>query len=611
MVGESVRASLRDLALQRLGHDHAVVVRFFREQLADAFPRAAPLVVLEGLVTEQESGRRASRVQVRRRRTVLRFHDAAAAPLDQDAVLLSEGLAAELSAAAGKSIILRVENASAIPIESLHGRKDDVGRSVRLIVRGILPRERLGEFSLNPRQGSVRALFVPLGRLQRLLDQPGRANAVIIAGGDAAGAERVLRDAVTVDDFGLRLRALEEQQVLALESRSTIIGDAVAEAAVTAAERLGMTPILTLTYLANSIRSNDREIPYSLVTALDLAGIGLARSGGDAPAPDAIFLNEWAARDLDTRVGDKVAIGYYMWESEGRLLRRGPLASRWRGSCPSSGQLRIVIPCRSTGITDTTRLADWDPPFPIDLRRVRPVDEQYWDRYRTTPKAFISIGRGQALWGSRHGRLTALRVVPAGGLTLDDARAQYERAVRAELAPVQHGFSVYDVRAQSLAASAGATDFGEYFTYFSTFLVVSALLLAGLFFRLGIEQRLQEIGLLQAGGFDPGAIRRLFVAEALVLSIAGGLLGALLAAAYASFIMLGLRTWWVDAVGTTALRLDVAPISLRCGSRRGDCRRLDLVVAAFMAIVFSARPARWWWALNPLRRAQQRGRASR
>ena len=78
------------------------------------------------------------------------------------------------------------------------------------------------------------------------------------------------------------------------------------------------------------------------------------------------------------------------------------------------------------------------------------------------------------------------------------------------------GFSVYDVRAQSLAASTGATDFGEYFTYFSTFLVVSALLLAGLFFKLGVEQRLQEIGLLQALGLDPAAIRRLFVGEALV-----------------------------------------------------------------------------------------------
>ena len=34
------------------------------------------------------------------------------------------------------------------------------------------------------------------------------------------------------------------------------------------------------------------------------------------------------------------------------------------------------------GISDSTDLSDWDPPFPLDLRRVRKVDEDYWDRYR-------------------------------------------------------------------------------------------------------------------------------------------------------------------------------------------------------------------------------------
>ena len=54
----------------------------------------------------------------------------------------------------------------------------------------------------------------------------------------------------------------------------------------------------------------------------------------------------------------------------------------------------------------------------------------------------------------------------------------------------------------ALDASAGATDFGEYFTYFSFFLVVSALMLAVLFFRLGIEQRLRQMGILRAAGYE-------------------------------------------------------------------------------------------------------------
>ena len=81
--------------------------------------------------------------------------------------------------------------------------------------------------------------------------------------------------------------------------------------------------------------------------------------------------------------------------------------------------------------------------------------------------------------------------------------------------------AVFEPRAQALDSAQGSTDFGQYFTYFSFFLVVSALLLTGLFFQLGIEQRLREIGTLRAVGFPAARIRRLFVAEGLVLSIAG------------------------------------------------------------------------------------------
>ena len=57
------------------------------------------------------------------------------------------------------------------------------------------------------------------------------------------------------------------------------------------------------------------------------------------------------------------------------------------------------------------------------------------------------------------------------------------------------------LRNQRVTASAGATDFGAYFSYFSFFLMVAALLLAALFFRLSIEQRASQIGVLRAGGF--------------------------------------------------------------------------------------------------------------
>jgi ABC-type lipoprotein release transport system permease subunit len=591
IVGVSVRASLRDLVLDRLGRtDHAVFASgFFREALSETFEHAAPLVVLDGFVTAQGTGRRASRVQVYAvDGRFWRFHGMDRTPeLSGNDALLSESLASEIGAVPSDSIVLRIENASAIPTESLHGRKDDVGRTVRLTVRDVLGREQLGEFSLKPQQGTVRALFMPLSRMQALLEHSGRVNAILVAGTDKSTTERRLAAGVQLDDFGLRLRALDDRGVISLESDSTILSDAFRAAATDAAERRGMRVIPVLTYLANTIRRDGRQIPYSVITAADLSTLGLGDSKSD---PNGIVLNSWAATDLGAAVGDPIAIDYYVWETEGRLSTR-TADFRVSAIAPMAGAAvdRNLVP-EYPGITDTDRVADWNPPFPIDLRRVRPIDEEYWKRHRATPKAFIPIERGQQLWNSRHGAVTALRIVAGPNVPISQVRDEYEKTLRDRLDPLAMHFSVYDVRAQSLAASTGATDFGEYFTYFSTFLVVAALLLGGLFFKLGIEQRLQEIGLLQALGLTPAAIRRLFVSEGLIVSILGGLIGMAGAAAYAAVIMQGLRTWWVDAVGTTALRLHVAPMPLFAGA-------VAVVLIAMVAI---------WWSLRSLASASTR-----
>ena len=154
--------------------------------------------------------------------------------------------------------------------------------------------------------------------------------------------------------------------------------------------------------------------------------------------------------------------------------------------------------------------------------------------------------------------------------SLEDARRGLVEAVRARLDPLAAGLAARDVRVEALAASRGATDFGEYFLYFSFFLVVSALLLASLFFKLGVEQRVREVGLLRAVGFRVADVRRLFLQEGAVLALAGGVLGLAGALGYAWLIVTGLRTWWVDAVGTTALAVHVS--AAVAGGRRS--RRL-------------------------------------
>ena len=621
LVGSSVRASLRDLALDRLGRvDHVVTAgAFFREELAGELlasealsaaadaaspgPTAAPMIAIEGFVTHQESRSRAGGIQVYGvDDRFWTFHglDGGRGP-EPGEVLLSGGLARELGAAEGDTLLVRVQKPSAIPVSSLHGRRDDLGRTMRLVVDAVLAPAELGEFSFRPQQGFSRAVFVSLERLQRDLELDREANTLLLAGAGAdpaagsppsARIEAALRETTRLADLGLRVRALPESRALAVESTAGLLDDDIVVAARAAADADGLAAEPVLTYLANEIRRGDRATPYSLVTALDPARLGVpppvAEASTSAPAadpagaaPPPIWLNTWTADDLEATPGDVVTLQYYRWADAGALLTE-TADFRVAGVVPMAGLAadRDLAP-EYPGITAATDLSDWDPPFPIDLGLVRPKDEDYWDRYRTASKGFIALDDGRRLWGSRWGQATSLRALPRDGVS-EAAAARYRDAIRSRLDPLAAGFVVYPARELALEASAGVTDFGEYFTYFSFFLVVSALLLASLFFRLGVEQRLREIGALRALGFDERRVRRLFWAESAALSLAGGLVGAAGAVGYAELIMWGLRTWWVDAVGTTLLALHVSVPALAAGIGGG-------MAAAAASIAWSLR----------------------
>ena len=630
LVGTSVRASLRDLALLRLGRvDHVVTSGlFFREALADellasgaleaAATDAVPMIVLEGFVTHQETGRRAGSIQVYgvdERFWIFHGLEAAPAPVP-GAVLVSAGLARELGAAADDTLLVRVQKPSAIPLSSLHGRRDDLGRTMRLRIQQVLASDDFGEFSFRPQQGLSRAVFVSLGRMQRDLGLGRQANTMLLGTGGAAAAavdstaavaaiEAALREQTRLDDLGVRVRVLEGRGQLVVESAAGLLSDDTVVAARTAAAAAGMTDQPILTYLANEIRFGDRVTPYSLVTAFDLEALGLddAALGGTSTDPPPIVLNDWTADDLQAAPGDVISVQYYLWEDAG-VLRIEEAEFRVAAIVPLEGLAadQDFAP-EYPGITEATNVSDWDPPFPIDLDLVRPKDEDYWDEYRTAAKGFLPLGAGQDLWRSRWGQVTSLRVAAPGAelfqislqsgdvaalgvvppLTVaDEVAAGYRTALRSALDPLAAGFVVYPARGLALEAAAGVTDFSEYFTYFSFFLVVSALLLASLFFRLGVEQRLTEIGALRALGFDETRVRHLFWAEGAVLSVAGSLLGVAGAVGYAGLIMWGLRTWWVDAVGTTLLTLHVSSLALGAGLVGGT-------LAAVVSIAWTLR----------------------
>src|SRR5262249_52559695 len=152
-------------------------------------------------------------------------------------------------------------------------------------------------------------------------------------------------------------------------------------------------------------------------------------------------------------------------------------------------------------------------------------DEKFWDEHKTTPKAYITTAAGVKLFGSRFGTVTSVRVAPAAGETPEQTVEKLKRAIRAELDPAAAGVVLRDTPARLAAASKGGTDFGGLFLGFSLFLIGAALLLVGLLFRLNVERRASQVGLLLASGFPPRTVRRMLVVEGMVIAVVGALLG--------------------------------------------------------------------------------------
>ncbi|HTL55334.1 MAG TPA: FtsX-like permease family protein [Candidatus Limnocylindrales bacterium] len=316
--------------------------------------------------------------------------------------------------------------------------------------------------------------------------------------------------------------------------------------------------IRILTYLANLVQCGDRATPYSMVTAAD------APFTPPDMRADEILVNPWLAEDLNLKPGDKLDLVYYAVDSASHLIQRTN-SFRLRGIIPLKGIYadRTLMP-DFPGVAKAESTHQWDTGFPL-VYTIRDKDEAYWKQYRGTPKAFIRLAAGQALWASRFGSLTAIRYEVPNNSLVDSYRDAVYRNLLANLDPATLGFHFEPVREQALKAATEAQDFGELFLGFSLFLVIAALLLMALLFQFSLEQRTTEVGTFLALGFAPQQVRRLLLVEGAALAFAGGILGVLGGIAYAKAMLLGLATIWNSAVAGTQLGFYVTPVTLLIG----------------------------------------------
>jgi ABC-type antimicrobial peptide transport system permease subunit len=535
------------------------------------------------------------------------------------------------------TVSLLIEIPKSIPGESLFGKRD--GESVQLVltVAAILP-DKLGvaRLSLNPSQQLPANAFVSLETLQEALQlnetryrdvkakkvyiNPPRVNTLFVKaksaadrGGDdaplaAEALTQLLDDSLTLEDLRVSVRRNADHEYLSVESDAMILEDTLAGPASKAADDLKLTTSPVLVYLANEIvNANDEsnKLWYSVVAGFDVPmkkPFGPFVFRGKAPSlplkdgeiktggPGEIVLNSWTAEKLDVTIGEQVWIKFHVVGSHGELPETEQ-AFRVAGIVELDNTLandRGLTPV-VRGITDVDSFDDWEQPFPMKLP-VPQRDDDYWEEYHATPKGFISLSAGRELWKSRYGQQTSLRVSKLPGKTLEESALAYEKALLKRIDSEEVGLAFQAIKYDGLQAAGGTTDFSGLFIGFSFFLILSATILIALLFRLGIERRASNIGLLSAIGFSPAQVKRLFFTEGLLVVCLGGLLGVYAAIAYARLMVHGLKTWWYGAIGTKFFEVHVHPASLAIGFG------ISVIVTSIAV----------WWALRQLKNISAR-----
>jgi putative ABC transport system permease protein len=618
IVGDSVRGSLREMSLARLQKidDVLIAMRFVHEdvarELADRpqfkarFETAAPALMLSTTFVAQRGdlSRRAGGVQIfggdERLWQLIGLKPSDLAGND---AVINARLAERLRVHAGDDVSLFIEVPSAIPRESLLGKREGDVREIPLKIKAVLPDDMgAARLTLNPTQQLPLNAFVPLETLQQSVDlarversrrnpegSAAQINALFVSakspadqmGATAPDSARALSDELAKllvpADLGLRIAVDKPRGYVSVESQQQILDNDVAAAAADSAKKLGLATSPVLVYLANGItnaKDPKKFSMYSVVAGLDPVATKTPPFGPFAwasavpvhpLAADEIVLNEWIAHDLDVKAGDEVRMKYHLIGSHGELPEvettfhvAGIL--KLEGAAADQGLVPVV-----KGITDAKTMNDWKQPFPMHLDRVTKRDDQYWDEHRATPKSFVSLETAQTLWGSRFGSLTSVRVAPKSGQTLEQTAADVQREVLAALKPAQTHLEFQPVKYTGVQAAAGSNNFSVLFLGFSVFLILAATFLIGLIFRLGIERRGTTIGLLAAVGFTPGRLRWLYLGEGLILVAVGGLVGIAVAIGFAELMVFGLTHWWNQAVGTEALAVYIVPATLALG----------------------------------------------
>jgi len=577
ITGDSVKYSLKKMVDLRLGSTGFAMEtgdRFVRSRLAIDLAqhievKTAAVLRNQGMANNPALNKRVNKIEVLGVSSDFwKLAEMDVTVINPGEAIISQNLSEKLQMKVGDDMVLRMEQASIIPVNAPFAEDNTTTEAFRLKVKAIAADDQLGRFSLKSNQIAPYNIFVDRTFLAERLGLESLANIILIENSPKLDFEMVnqaFADCWILEDAGLKLANLVGEEHFELTSNRIFIDPVVSDAV----ESLKIEYQPVLTYLVNSIQMDGKITPYSFVTASTppIVVKELSNQG--------IVINSWLANDLGAQIGDTLSLDYFVI---GPMRKLADETSKFvvRDIIPltDSPDTRALMP-DFPGMANAGSCSDWSTGVPVDLEKIRDKDEKYWDDYRGTPKAFISIESGEAIWANQFGQFTAFRFV--GG---EISKSEIEGQILSMLTPRDLGLQFRPVRTEGLGAVKNAVDFGELFLSLSFFVIAAGVLLTALLFSLHIASRMREGGVLAAIGFSRKQIIGFRMLEALLVIIGGSIAGTFAGILYNMGIMYGLNSVWLDVVRTNSLWIYVDPMTLITGAISG-------IIIAFATIFFS------------------------
>ena len=548
-VGSSVKASLHDMAMKRLGDINTIVdsrLNPIDEKLVENLGDSAPVLAMTGSASFNNERVNGLFVYGIDKNFQSFFNDVP--DLKEESAIINHRLAQKLKIKDGEELVLRIQNNSLLPGDlPLTGSSEDQ-TAIRIKV-GVLPEKSAsGRFSLHASQVPPEIIFLNLKKLQKESNMAGLIN-LILSKDSFDSIKKNVDEKWQPEISGLTLRKVDNDTSWELVSNRVFLpADMVTKAKGSK----------IVTYMANEIRLADKTIPYSIVSAMN-PGDKAGNSFKNLPEfnADEIVLNKWTADQLGAKIGSKINIKYFVDNTDGKLIEKESELTV-KHIIKIDALDRNLMPSYP-GIADEEHCRDWEPGIPMDLNKIRDVDEEYWQEYKGTPKAVITYAKGKGIWGNRFGDTTSIRWPIATGKETILAELKEAGAQAA-------GVVVRDIKGEAKKAAAQGINFGALFLGMSFFIITAALILTALLHAFHMEKRKEEMGIMIACGYTTKDVQKRFLKEGFLLSAFALVPGIPLGIFYTSKVIEFLSTIWIDAVGTTEIHLQVSPISLIIGA---------------------------------------------